>query len=413
MKLVELSNVQFDEFAKFHPLNSYFQTSKYALAMSAYGYNYDYLGLQDNDGTIKAATLIISKKMAGSIKYGYAPKGFLINYYDAALLKEFLDQLRQYYDEKDYIFVKFNPEIIIGETNKKANFIVNYNGNVRIIDTLKSMNTKRRVELQEFDLIEPKFNAYLKLKQTNLMTIKRSHRKKIRKAAARGMEISVGNEKNMDLFYKFIKGKTAKPAAYYKTIYNTFAKDNSVDLLFVKIDFEKYLTYVKKAYEKEEEKNYFLNQQITIKPGNAAITNKINSDRQLQSLKAEIIYATNCLKKEQFAVIAGALVIKQGNRISLVASGYSQDYKKMNPNHFLYYAIIERYRNYFDYFDLSGVSGIYDDTSNYQGLNDFKMAFNPTIYEFIGEFDLICDEKIFKRLIKTSFVEDEFAKYRY
>lgn len=413
MKLVELSNVQFDEFAKFHPLNSYFQTSKYALAMSAYGYNYDYLGLQDNDGTIKAATLIISKKMAGSIKYGYAPKGFLINYYDAALLKEFLDQLRQYYDEKDYIFVKFNPEIIIGETNKKANFIVNYNGNVRIIDTLKSMNTKRRVELQEFDLIEPKFNAYLKLKQTNLMTIKRSHRKKIRKAAARGMEISVGNEKNMDLFYKFIKGKTAKPAAYYKTIYNTFAKDNSVDLLFVKIDFEKYLTYVKKAYEKEEEKNYFLNQQITIKPGNAAITNKINSDRQLQSLKAEIIYATNCLKKEQFAVVAGALVIKQGNRISLVASGYSQDYKKMNPNHFLYYAIIERYRNYFDYFDLSGVSGIYDDTSNYQGLNDFKMAFNPTIYEFIGEFDLICDEKIFKRLIKTSFVEDEFAKYRY
>ena len=44
-------------------------------------------------------------------------------------------------------------------------------------------------------------------------------------------------------------------------------------------------------------------------------------------------------------------------------------------------------------------------------LNQFKIKFGPKIYEFLGEFDLICSERVFKRLIKTSFVEDEFTKH--
>lgn len=413
MKLVELNNNEFDEFAKYHPLNSYFQTSKYALAMSAYGYNYDYLGLKDNEGKIQAATLIISKKMTGSVKYGYAPKGFLINYYDNKLLQEFLDAIREHYKEKDYIFIKFNPEIIIGETDKKHNYIITYNGNVKIIDALKGMNTKRRVELQEFDFIEPKYNAYINLKTTNITNIKRSHRKKIRHAYRRGMELTIGTEKNLDLFYKFIKDKTAKPIAYYRNLYNIFSKDNSIDLVFAKLDFEKYLKYVKIAFDQEEQNNLRLNEIIANSPNHNTINTKIISDKRLQSLKAEIVYATNCLKKQKYVIVGGALLIKQGNRINLVSSGYNEEYKKMNPNHFLTYAIIERYNDYYDYFDFSGVSGVYDDTSKYHGLNEFKQAFNPKIYEFIGEFDLICDEHLFKRLIKTSFVEDEFAKYRY
>ena len=60
--------------------------------------------------------------------------------------------------------------------------------------------------------------------------------------------------------------------------------------------------------------------------------------------------------------------------------------------------------------DMNGVSGVFDEKSKYHGLNQFKIKFNPTIYEFVGEFDLICNERLFKKLIKTSFIEDEFSK---
>ncbi len=60
---------------------------------------------------------------------------------------------------------------------------------------------------------------------------------------------------------------------------------------------------------------------------------------------------------------------------------------------------------------MNGVTGNFTEKSAYYGLNQFKLKFNPTIYEFIGEFDLVCNDFTFQKLIKTSFIEDEFAKF--
>ena len=91
-------------------------------------------------------------------------------------------------------------------------------------------------------------------------------------------------------------------------------------------------------------------------------------------------------------------------------SGFGNEYRSFNPNHFLYHSIFERYKPYFRYCDLNGISGVFDETSEYHGLNEFKLNFKPSVYEYIGEFDLICNDSVFKKLIKTSFIEDEFTK---
>ena len=139
MKIVSLTLQQFNDFASTHPLNNYMQTQKYALVMADYGYTYDFIGYADGS-TIVAATLLLSKVITGKTKYGYAPKGFLVNYYDDNIVKSFLKDLREYYYRQDYVFIKFNPEIIIGTTDKEHKFVMSYNGNVRIIDILKELN---------------------------------------------------------------------------------------------------------------------------------------------------------------------------------------------------------------------------------------------------------------------------------
>ena len=88
---------------------------------------------------IRVAMKTIGHPIVGDYKYGYAPRGFLINYYDTNLVKDFLNQLRKYYKKRNFIFIKFNPEIIIGETDKERKFVISYNGNVRIIDELKAI----------------------------------------------------------------------------------------------------------------------------------------------------------------------------------------------------------------------------------------------------------------------------------
>ena len=91
MKLKNLSIFEFDKYASNHPLGSYHQSSNYALFMSEQGYEYDLLGMVDNNGEIHAASLILYKKLGMFNRYGYAPKGFLIDYFNPTLLKEFTD----------------------------------------------------------------------------------------------------------------------------------------------------------------------------------------------------------------------------------------------------------------------------------------------------------------------------------
>ena len=408
MKVVSLTLQQFNEFASNHPLNNYMQTQKYALVMADYGYTYDFIGYSDGS-TIVAATLLLSKVITGKTKYGYAPKGFLVNYYDDNIVKSFLKDLKEYYYRQDYVFIKFNPEIIIGSTDKEHKYVMTYNGNVRIIDILKELNVKRRLELKDFDLMEPKVNAYIDLKKFNINTIHRNYRKKIRKCINSGMSLTLGDVREMETLYPFLK--TKRPISYYRTFYNSFSKDSSIDLLFVKVDFERRLKLIKDRFEKEQLINDEYNKIIQTQPTPTNLNKKMASDKRLDSYKDNIIKATEDLKEHKEIVIAGALVVKHFNRVSIIASGYAEKYKYMNPNHFLHYAIMERYKPYFNYLDMNGMTGKFEEDTPYKGLDDFKKKWNPTIFEFIGEFDLICSTRTFKRLIKTSFIEDEFNQH--
>jgi lipid II:glycine glycyltransferase (peptidoglycan interpeptide bridge formation enzyme) len=410
MKIVELTYQQFDEYAKFHPLSSYCQTSKYAIVMSAFDYNYDYMGMIDENNKIVAATLILTKKIKSVTKYGYAPKGFLVNYYDQRILHEFLELLRKHYKDKGYIFIKFNPEIIIGETDASKDYVVTYNGNVRIIDDLKTQNIKRRVELKEFDLMLPKFNAYINLKEYNVNNLNRNYRKKIKNAQNIGMSLTLGTAKEIDILYNFIKYKTKKPITYFRNLYNVFSRDNSIDLVFIQLDYSKYLNYVKEQFEKEQTRNDEWNNLIQRDPRQKYLNKKMDSDKKLQAYKDKIVSATQGLKKHPVSIVAGALVIKHLSRIYVVANGFGDEFRSFSPNHFLYHSIFERYKPYFRYCDLNGLSGNFDESSEYHGLNEFKLNFKPNVYEYVGEFDLICNDSVFKKLIKTSFIEDEFSK---
>ena len=72
MKIMELTQQQFDEYSKYNPSTNYCQTSKYALIMTNYGYTYDFIGYVDDEKHVQAASLILTKRLQGHNYYGYA-----------------------------------------------------------------------------------------------------------------------------------------------------------------------------------------------------------------------------------------------------------------------------------------------------------------------------------------------------
>jgi len=93
MIIKEISPEEFNEFANNHILKNFYQTKEYGELMSHSDFSVTYIGAYQND-KIVAGSLILYKTIGPSMKYGYAPRGFLIDYYDTELLTTFTKKIR-------------------------------------------------------------------------------------------------------------------------------------------------------------------------------------------------------------------------------------------------------------------------------------------------------------------------------
>jgi len=406
MHIKELTIAEFDAYAKTNPLGSYYQSSNYALFMAENGFDYDLIGFIDELGIIKAAALILIKKISFSYRYGYSPKGFLIDYFDFDLVNEFCKALKKYYAKK-LVLIKINPEIAIGEINKKTK-LTNYNQNIIVRDYLKEIGLTKLKDNLYFESLIPRFNGILNLEEYEFDKLAKNTKNKIRKAEKKGLVLEHSNREGLDILFNFIKRKKEINEFYYKNYYNIFEKSNSCDVFLVKIDYEKYLINSKKLYDEELNKNNELAHNLIMNSSEININKKMNSDRALLSYKNDIELATIGLRENKVTYLAGAFIIKYNNRINIAISGIDPQYRKFNANYFLHYSLIEHFKKDYKFIDLNGLTGDFNETNPYKGLNDFKLGFNPHIYEFIGEFDYILNEKVYKQLAKKGLLAKEF-----
>ncbi len=409
MKLKNLSVFEFDNFSFNHPLTSYHQTSSYALMMAERGYEYDLLGLVDDDGNIRAASLILSKKLGMFNRYGYAPKGFLLDYYNPEIIAEFTKQLKKYYYKKNFAFIKINPEISIGQMDYDNQKVV-YNKNQIIESTLLNLGFRKLEGNKRFETKIPKYNAIQILKKTNLRTIAKNTRNKINKSIRNGLSLVKGTRDDIEILYQFIKKKKDYPIEHYYNYYNAFAKKDEIDIFLVKINFEECLINLRERYEEELEKNNKLVNKVMKNPSEENLRKKLDSDATLNTYNESIAIATNYLANAKETFIAGAITIKYKNRVNILISGFNQEFKKFCPNYFLHYKLIEYYKKDFDFMDLNGITGDFTKDNPYKGLDEFKLGFKPLTFENIGEFDFVINDGLYKSMEQSGQLAKEFKR---
>ena len=409
MKLVELSIFEFDDFANKHPLGSYHQTSNYALFASEEGYDYDLLGMIDNDNKLVAASLIIYKKIGFFNRYGYAPKGFLLDYFNPSIIKEFVHLLKKRYYGKNFSFIKINPEISIGTIDFKQKDI-KYNENRMIEATLEGLGFKKLKNNKLFEAKFPKYNAILPLKNISVDSFDKRTRNKIRKSFKKGLIFEKGNRESIDILFNFVKYKKKHKINHYYNYYNAFSKNDSIDIFLVKMNFEESLIKIREFYEEEAYINSKIVDEVMNNPTPDNLKRKMESDKNLESIRDEIADITKRLTEKKEEYIAGAITIKYRNRVYILISGFDQHYKKYNPNYFLHYNIIDYYKDDYEFIDLNGITGDFTDENPYKGLNEFKIGFNPIGSEYIGEFDYIINEGLYQNIENNGALAREFQR---
>ncbi len=406
MHIRALNIEEFTNFEQTHSLTNLYQTISYGMLMAEYNYDYEIIGLVNDNDIILGASLILLKKVGLKNYYGYAPRGFLIDYNNYDLVRTFTNLLKKYYAKKNVIFIKTNPNIAIGKINKN-NYNTVYNDYNYVNSLLTNLDYKKLKNNLYFEASLPRFNALIDLENTSFNDFSKNTKNKIRKSIRKGLTIELANKEQIDILSNF---NINYDAYFLKDLYTVYNKNYAVDYFLVSIDYNKFLDNSQITYDNELEKNNFYNNKLSHFYSEKLINRKMNSDKVLLSYKNDILEATKGISDNNKVYLAAAIVIKHNNTATILYSGFDNNYKRFAPNYYLYYQIFNYYKNKFKYLDLNGVVGDFTNDNPYHGLNRFKLGYNPNIYEFIGEFDLIIDSRGYESLLKNGILAKEFNK---
>lgn len=413
MKIVILTPEQFDNFSVEHPLHSMYQTSHYGELMKKCGYNINYYGFIDDNNNLLGATLIIDQILFASYKYAYAPRGFLIDYSNKELLKEATNKLKKFLGSKKVVFLKIDPPVINNKRDQEGNIIPSPYSN-ETISFLESIGYQYFGENKYFGTLKPRWNAILKVTGTSdtmFENLDKNIKNKIRKAQSRGIEVIQGNLNDIELFYSFVAKKHYRNLKYYQDLASCFG--NKLELYFAKLNTANYLKNIKIIYEDEITENNKINIELQEKPGDNKITNKkINSDKLLNIYKNELITATNLLEKNPNGIIIGVTAVIIGKYgVELLIEGQNPNFSLYYPTFLTKWHIIDKYSKLGAvFFDLNAITGTFEDTNKYKGLNEMKLGYNADVTEYIGEFDLIINNTMYRMYSTTKLGKNKLKK---
>lgn len=393
MKIIELTETQFKNYSKLHSSRNYFQTIEYSNVKT--NYTKQFLGFMDeNNNTIMGATLILEKNI-GKLKIGIVPGGFLIDYDNDNLFKDFITILKSYLKEKKYVYLAID--------NKKAYKMYDKNNKVIYFDTniIKLLDELSFVKTSK----ESKREIVLETEKSPEETYKffnSNTKRNINLSLQRAINIYKDENNNVDILLNLTNNNKKN---YITNLVNNFnTSDNKAEIYFAKIDFEKYINNYRFLLKKEDERNDELNsimQNVTIKKSISLINKKMKSDKLITKYNNEIVKATNAYTKYPDGVIIGAILIIKNNReIYFLDEGYNKDLSLFYSSHLIKWEIIKKYLSQgIKIFNFGNVKSMDKKNGNYL----FKMGFGGKIYESIGTYDLVINKWLYKiiKLIYT------------
>lgn len=395
MRIVGIKETQFVQFAKKHRYRNYYQSVEYGNTMMKFGYNIQYLGIINDKNTLIGATLLMYKDVFLNYKIAYAPRGILFNYDKDYEVKDLVNNLKQVLGKQGFILLRIDPLIPSTIRDHKGN-IMNFNNQLNdIMKNLINAGFQHKGKTLFFEDEKPRWQSLVLLNKDIRQifnSFDKRTRHKIRKATNSGVEVY--QNKDIKIFYQFIKRKNKKPIKFYEELIANF-KDN-VDVYYARLNTEIYVVNSRRAYEKEMVRNDAMAQEIQreiqqSKNNNTLLNKKMESDKLLNIYKNNLVKATNLLKQfPNGIVLAGSFVIKYDNAAYIIMEGFDKKYTDLNASYLIKWRMIDDYnKKGFKYLNLNGIVGEFEKENKYSGLNEMKLGFGSTITEYIGEFDII------------------------
>nr|AAK07418.1 MurM [Streptococcus pneumoniae] len=371
--------LEYDQFVKDHELANVLQSSAWEKVKS--DWNHERLGVYE-EGKLLAVASILIKSLPLGYKMFYIPRGPILDYRDAELLKFVLQSIKSYARSKRAVFVTFDPSICLSQhlVNQDK---TEYPENLALVETLGQLGVKWSGQTAEMDdTIQPRIQAKIYKENFEEDKLSKSTRQAIRTARNKGVEIQFGGTELLESF-SFLMKKTEKRKeihlrneAYYKKLLDNFKDKAYITLATLDVS--------KRSQELEEQlaKNRALEETFT----ESTRTSKVEAQKkEKERLEEEIDFLQGYMNMGKSNIpLAATLSLEFGTTSVNLYAGMDDDFKRYNAPILTWYeTACYAFERGMLWQNLGGV-----ENSLNGGLYHFKEKFNPTIEEYLGEFTM-------------------------
>lgn len=199
--------------------------------------------------SLVAATLILKRQVisngfAARLSILYTPKGPLLDWTNESLRNRVLDDLQSFAKKQGAIFLKMDPDVVLGTGIPKGENDAIDNGGQAVMSELKQRGWR-----YSLDQIQFKNTVLIDLKPSEeemLAGMKQKTRYNIRLAQKKGVIVRVGTPEDLATLYNMYAetsvrdGFVIRDEGYYRTVWQTFmsSEEPTCEPLIAEVDGE-------------------------------------------------------------------------------------------------------------------------------------------------------------------------------
>ena len=405
MKLINLSENVYRNYANIHSRRNFGQTIEYAYLETNIHKQRLFLGLVDDNNNIHAASLILIHNVSTTVIEAVAPNGFLIDYANYDLVKKFNELLIKRLKKEKVTYLITNPMFKYHVINKKNVIIQNNENLLTNLYMLGYNSIGYYSDFEKYDvIIENDISTHDIYRNFN-----RNTKRNINEASKLGIILRKGTINDIERAYNIFRKKTKKSLNYYQNLMNIYNnQDNKMELFFASLNPHKYLINIQKLYEEEKKKNEKIHLIFEKNVGNISdklLNKKINSDKTVEKYRNELNNAINiCQKYDNDIIIGTVVIIKNNHEIYFLIDGYKEEFRRIHTTHILKWAIIKKYfeRGY-HIFNLGEIhKDYYNKKGKYYGQYKYKIGFGGNIIEYTPNLMYIINKPLYNFYAKIN-----------
>ncbi|MEZ7648347.1 aminoacyltransferase [Streptococcus constellatus] len=376
---IGISAQEHDDFVKQSSQTNLLQSASWAKVKD--NWDNERIGFYKNNQLVASASILI-KPLPLSMTMLYIPRGPIMDYQDQELLHFVLTSLKKFAKTKKALFIKFDPSLFLVQNQSGEE----RQDNPKTLDLINNLQKAGAIWLGRTELldetIQPRFQANIYKDNFSEELLSKSTRQAIRTARNKGIQVQFGGSELLDDFSALMKKTENRKSIhlrgqdYYQKLLDTYPEQSYITLASINLNERLENLQVQKSKAEKEASKF------TEKTKSGKIENNKQEQKRLQE---EMNFLAEKMTQGVTTVpLSGTLVLEYGATSENIYAGMDEEYRRYQPALLTWY---ETAKHAFDRgANWQNMGGVENDLDG--GLYHFKSKFNPTIEEFVGEFNL-------------------------